>query len=142
MSHFIGKNVLTQFAPDRTTQRKRATVALLCSVMNGDWRKSDSVLHLCPGEACCTSKEHTSHKIRVAIQALLRTCKPSKLCKDNWLQWRRPIGLVGLLCFIHRLLPRAFCIAFPKRSKQEPPTPFLYGRVGPREIPSLILIAE
>ena len=115
------KNVLTQFAPDKKTPRKRATVALLCSLFNGDWRKDNVAEHLCCGEGCCSTLEETSHKIGVAIRALLRTCKPSKLCKDNWLQWRRPIGLVGLLCYIHKLLPRAFSVAFPKRRQPEPP---------------------
>ena len=111
-------NILKQFAPDHSTPKKRATVALLCSLLNSDWRKK-AVEHACAGEECCQDLADTAEKICVALVSFLKACKPSKLCKDNWLQWRRPIGIVGLLCHIHRLLPQAFAIAFPTRKKQD-----------------------
>eukprot|EP00971_Amphidinium_carterae_P323523 6429238-Amphidinium_carterae.1 len=108
------RNVLEQFVPDKKLAKKHSAVVLLAALLNGDWRNSAVVEHRCSGLACCTSRDETISKLKCALVALLKTLKPVKLCKDNWMEWRKPISLIGLLCFMHQLLPRAFSIAFPE----------------------------
>ena len=112
------QQLLRLFCPDSATPRKKSAVLLLSCLLNGDWRSSQ-IQHRCAGTGCCSDRADSLRKVVLALQMLLRTQKPSSLCRDNWLQWRRPVQLIAILCWIHSLLPRAFPIAFPQQKTQE-----------------------
>ena len=111
--------ILKQFLPLPSVPKQRGTVLALCSLLNGDWRTNE-LEHYCSGPPCCTSKQDSQDKVISALLATIRCCKPSRLCRDNWLEWRRPINIVALLTYIHAMLPQAFPVAFPtKKQKQD-----------------------
>ena len=103
------KNILEQFLCDGKSGRKRASMIVLAGLLNGDWRRDDVLEHICSSSECCRSREHACEKISWAIRHVLKTCRGSSLCRDNWLEWRRPISVVGLLLFAHASPPSSLC---------------------------------
>eukprot|EP00971_Amphidinium_carterae_P021655 427237-Amphidinium_carterae.1 len=50
------------------------------------------------------------------LRKLLKVLRPTKLNRDNWAEWRRPVNLVLLLALIHNMLATLWPLAFPSKS--------------------------
>ena len=106
--------ILQRFIPDSSRPKKRGFVLLMATHLNGDWRQGRQIQHFCrPG--CCSSPTESLAKTQYIFKKMLQLLRPGKLCRANWLEWRRPFSIVGLLAFVHHILPSAFPKAFPPR---------------------------
>ena len=56
------------------------------------------------------SLEKTQHLVKKALHL-----KPTKLNRDNWLEWRKSFSMLGLLTFIHDTVASVFPRAFPPK---------------------------
>ena len=108
------KHVLSLLLPSSQPQgkfaRRRATMLALSATLNGDWRAAKPE-HRCAGQTCCKNRAHSVLKAQVAVQLFLKSTRPSRLCRGNWLDWARPLSFF-LLAYMHKLLGRAFHLAF------------------------------
>ena len=87
------------------------------AVLNGDWRKTGKVTHIClPG--CCQSPHVSLLKAQAAVKELLKAVRPRNLARANWLEWTQPLNFM-LFGYIHDLLPRSFDIAFGSATAEE-----------------------
>ena len=107
-------NILNLYAPTGQHTRKRSIALAMAAVFNHDWRSRGVVVHACPGPHCCSDRQEGVEKMLYMMKVFLRSLRPGKLCKGNWLAWMRPLQFLGLLGAIHNILADAFEIAFKK----------------------------
>ena len=103
------KSVLSLFLPPVKRSSQRASVLMFAAWYNGDWR-GDQVQHYCAG--CCPDAHATFMVMDAAARKLMKSLRPSQLCKANWAEWPRPLSLLGVLAFAHNLLQTVFLVAF------------------------------
>ena len=111
------KTMLDLFLPPRRHSRQRSVVVAACCVANGDWRKQNVLEHLC-GPTCCQSDEEAVLKMKVALRDLIKTLRPNRLCRGNWLEWSKPMAFIGILS-MHNLLQVLLTAAFSSRLSSE-----------------------
>ena len=105
------QNILKTYTPQ--APRKKALVLAAAGVLaNGDWRMKREVLHYCQA-GCCQNRRDTVNKFRHIFGKLLRSLRPSAINRTNWLEWARPMSLIGLLSGIHCIFPQIYLLAFP-----------------------------
>ena len=106
--------ILKEFLPEPRRARKRAFVLTLATHLNGDWRQKHHIVHHCR-EGCCASAAIALEKTQYLLKKLVRVLRPTKVCRDNWQEWRNAFSIVGLLSFVHQLLVHVLPMAFPPR---------------------------
>ena len=109
-------HVVKLYCPRVQYPRKRATLLGFCAIYNGDWRSHEEVIHICDG--CCESPQETVEKMQHVANQLLRTLRPHKLCRANWLEWCKPLQYM-IFGHIHDLL-RAAYEAFSNQARDVP----------------------
>ena len=117
------EHTLRLFAPDRSERPHAWAIAQLVSrlLLNGDWRLSDPVQHVCKhtsGSPCCQDRAHLIAKVKRWIPKMLRALRLKLVNKANWSDWPSSLFLVGLLCRLHSLFTQAFDKAFRKLPKE------------------------
>ena len=120
-------NVLSAFMPQGQSHRKKSVTLLLAAQCNGDWRVRERIQHLCRGHSCCRDRQQSLQLLLHALRTFLKAHKPTSLCKDNWLEWHKPMGFVGILSHVHSLLGSAFQRAFGGEPQDQIP---LGGSMG------------
>ena len=60
------------------------------------------------------TKKRAWAKIKDLFHRVLRSLRPSRMCRANWQDWHRPMCVLGLVGSMHGLLTDAFEIAFSK----------------------------
>ena len=116
------ESVLKQYLPEQHHGKKRALALMVSAWFNGDWRNCRQVQHMCSGPRCCASPQNAIENARYIIARLLRSLRPTRLCRANWQEWRKPLYVLGWLLAMHGLLGDAFRAAFPAKSRAEEDT--------------------
>ena len=106
------RRALALHMPSKHFCRKRGVISVACAIWNGDWSLAGDFQHRCLGPDCCSSRRHCVLKMKVAARRILKSLKPSRLCRDNWLQWARPVDFVCLLTCMHDMFRITFLAAF------------------------------
>ena len=106
------QSLLECYLPPISQPRKRAVVLSLFAVCNGDWRLPRTIQHVCAGERCCSQPRIAAERMVQIIRKMLRSLRPSRLCRANWLEWTTPLIFIALLEKLNFLLQDAFALAF------------------------------
>ena len=101
------RGVLQCFLPQPRSPRKRTVCLLLAGMLNADWRVTSRITHQCQ-QGCCNNKEESLSKIKDLLHRVMRSLRPSRLCRANWQEWHKPMCVLGLLGSMHNLLAEAF----------------------------------
>ena len=116
----LGANVVTHrravlnlFAPSRAQPRKQCTVLALASLLNSDWRVKNRLLHRCTYDGCCQSRAHLVQKLKATMKQVLKSLKPSRLCRGSWKEWPRPMKFF-ITAYMHDFLGLSFRLAFDR----------------------------
>ena len=113
------QNILRVYLPEKHHCRRRAVVTTMCAVFNGDWAVRGEFQHYCLDENCCASRQESVWKMQHVMRRAMKSLKPSKLARSNWLEWHRSVDFVCLLCHIHDLFRIAYLAAFHGVPPQE-----------------------
>ena len=105
------QTILDLYLPQPKHARKRAIVLALACVCNADWRVPLSLDHICAGTHCCKTPADTATRVVTCILKFTKSLRPNKLCRANWLEWRRPLAFIGILGHLHGLLADAMQMA-------------------------------
>ena len=105
------KAVLQTWLPCGRWPRKRAILLMVTSVLlNGNWLVPGVLEHRCFG--CCVNREHTVTQIQTYLGLLLDTLRTGTLCRGNWCDWSKPLGVIGVMSSIQCVASRPISIGF------------------------------
>ena len=113
------RRALQLYLPSKQRCRQRAVVTTAVGFLNGDWSKGGVFEHRCSREGCCASDAACVLKMRCIVRRLLKSLKPGKLCRGNWLHWHRPIDLICLLTCMHDMFRIGYMTAFARAALQD-----------------------
>eukprot|EP00971_Amphidinium_carterae_P287198 5701141-Amphidinium_carterae.1 len=86
---------------------------MMTSFFNGDWRETETLVHVCSGSACCRDRVASVSKGSALLQRVVSCVQPKIFNRTNWAEWTDAMAFFGWSA-VHDVLPDAFQIAFDK----------------------------
>ena len=104
--------------PASMPRRHSQMEVLLSTVLNGDFRKTSSIEHIC-GVGCCESPAAARQKVEGALKVLFRMLRPGIFARNDWACWSDSWRFITFGSGVHQILPPVFELAFNQSDDAE-----------------------
>ena len=97
--------------PISKPRRRAEMLVIFRRVLNGDWRKTECIQHICEA-GCCADERESSTKVKAALQVVCRIVRPGIFARNDWACWEDSWRFLTFGCGCHMLLPTLFALSF------------------------------
>ena len=108
------KQILEWFMPPLKQPRRRAVCVISSQFLNGDWRRTKTLQHVCTGSSCCTSRQDSITKCIHLVKRMVSACAPQILNRANWADWSTALNFFGMAGGVHEFVMDCYQLAFSK----------------------------
>ena len=123
----VRSQIVNHCLPPLTHPRRRA-VALACSTFfNGHWSKAGVLQHVCPGPACCESRDASLATATRLLKKTLSCLFGNVLSKANWAEWSSNLLWYLWGDSLNHIAVDAFHLAFTRVANQNADLEVLMG---------------
>ena len=81
------QKVLDLLMPSLRTNNSIAVMKVAERFFNGNWARSDIVVHHCTGPACCSNYEACQRRACCILARVVTTLRPKMFSRADWLTW-------------------------------------------------------
>ena len=124
---------LRLFLPRKEFPLRRSLILHVLSLLNGDIREKDTLVHYCvPG--CCRGRQTTVRKLQRFLPRALCSMRPHCFARNNWLAWSEQLDFLAWSWALHGVGVHALQRSFAGTVPDEPRPDDAEGRLDGGEI--------